>query len=222
MFPKWTHILYDPDTGSGGGATPPANPPTGGANEDRKFTQADLDRIVGERAKRAEESAVNKLLESLNVKSADELKGVLDAFKKQEDEKKSELQKAQDTAAKTKAELEKARADSEIALSKASEQLLRAAVMLEAQKASVDDAEITSVWRELRDSPKLRERIKQDEQGEFEGVADAVKEIVKAHPKWLKTTRPQPIGTTPPRSDARGNNAQTQPPTERRRVGSEF
>lgn len=62
---------------------------------DTTFTQADIDRIAGERAKRAGESAVNKLLTDLGVEKADDLKALIDAHRAREEEEKSDLEKAQ-------------------------------------------------------------------------------------------------------------------------------
>ncbi len=203
-FKRVPSFLYNPDgDGSGGSTGSQGNGDGSGGKggDDKKFSQADLDRIIGERVKRGEESAVSKLLESFGVKSADDIKAALEKIKTLEDAQKSELQKAQDEAAKFKAQAEKNKTDAELALSKANEKLLQSAVMLEAQKQNVDDAEVLSVWRELKESPKLREKIKQNDDGEFESVADAVKEIVKQHPKWLKAQSPRPVGTRT-RSDA--------------------
>ena len=88
---NWRPIfLHEPDDkggGSGGGTTPPPAPPpnANGAGEEKKFSQDELDSIVGERAKRASEGAVKKLLESLGVGSADDLKTALESLKKIED-----------------------------------------------------------------------------------------------------------------------------------------
>jgi len=207
---NWRPIfLHEPDDkggGSGGGTTPPPAPPpnANGAGEEKKFSQDELDSIVGERAKRASEGAVKKLLESLGVGSADDLKTALESLKKIEDASKSELDKAKADADKAKADAAKARTDADLALATANERLLKSAVLLEAQKQNVDDSEIASVWLALKESPALREKIKQAENGEFENVADAVKEIVKAHPKWLKAqAKPPTPGTPGPRSDTR-------------------
>lgn len=64
------------------------------------FSQADVDRIIGERAKRAGESAINQLLEGLGVESADALKSFVTKAKEKEEGEKSELQKLQEQIAK--------------------------------------------------------------------------------------------------------------------------
>jgi hypothetical protein len=180
--------------------TPPgnagdSNANAGGGGQQITFTseqQAVIDRIVGERAKRGGEAAINTLLESLGVKSVDELKtGFADALKLR-DAQKSELQKAQDavTAAQAKiADAEKKAAD---ALAKSRERSLRASVIAEAQKQNFDESEFASVWNALKLDSALMEKIKDTNADDFEGVADAVKEIAKAHPRWLKSVTPAP------------------------------
>lgn len=187
-------VLFNSDAGQGGGATSTSDDKKE-LQDEKRFTQADIDRIIGERVKRGEESAVSKLLESFGVKSTDDIKAALEKIKTLEDAQKSELQKAQDEAAQWKAESEKRKTDGELALSKANERLLQSAVMLEAQRQNVDDAEVVSVWRELKEASKLREKITQRDDGEFENVSDAVKEILKQHPKWLKATQTRGVGT---------------------------
>ena len=60
---KW--ILFEADKGTGtGDASGNNNGGNEGANSEAKFTQADIDRIVGERLKRAEESAAQKSKEA--------------------------------------------------------------------------------------------------------------------------------------------------------------
>lgn len=174
---------------SGGGVPPaPASPAGAVPSDEKKFTQADVNRFNAESNRKAEEKARNELLELLGVKSPEEAKTALETFKRLEDEKKSELEKAQAEIAKHKAQAEKAKSDAEAALKQANEKLLQSAVLLEAQRANVDDSEIKSVWRELRDTPGLLEKVKPTDTGDFDGVGEVVKEIVKAHPKWLKGT----------------------------------
>jgi alanyl-tRNA synthetase len=59
------------------------------------FTQADVDRIVGERAKRAQEAAINKMLTELGFERPDDLKALVTDAKKRKDAEMSELEKAQ-------------------------------------------------------------------------------------------------------------------------------
>lgn len=60
---RW--MLFEADKGTGtGDASGNNNGGNEGANNEAKFTQADVDRMIGERLKRAEESAVQKSKEA--------------------------------------------------------------------------------------------------------------------------------------------------------------
>lgn len=222
-------FFYSPEPGTGGDPAkvdpPTPNPtPTGGGtnNEEKKFSQEDVNRFNAESNRKAAEKAKAELLEAFGVKTPDEIKTALETLKKIEDEKKSELEKAQAEVAKHKADADKAKADAELALSNANERLMQAAVLLEAQKAGVEDSEIKSVWRELRDTPALLEKLKPNDAGEYEGAAEAVKKIVEAHPKWVTATpKPKTPGTPP----AKANGSVSAPKPEHdkpRRVGGDL
>ncbi len=181
----------DGDGGAGGGAA--GGNGDGSGEGEKKFTQADLDRLLGERAKRAEASATTELLKKFGVEKVEDVQTALDEFKKLKDAQKSELEKAQQEAKDAQAKIdaaEKAKAD---ALAAAQTKLLRAAVIAEAVKQNFDEAEISSVWLALQQDKKLFESMKPsaDDDAEFENVDKAVAEIAKAHPKWLKSTDAQ-------------------------------
>lgn len=122
MNPVWSVCFEGDGTGGGGdgggsgtdSGTDNANSggQTGGTGgDDKTFSQADIDRIVGERAKRAGEAAVAKILQDMGFQKAEDLKAAVDAQRQAEDAKKSELQKLQD-GLKAAAD-EKARAEQE-------------------------------------------------------------------------------------------------------------
>lgn len=94
-------------------APTPTQPDTSqGDNEgasEPTFTQAELDKIVGERAKRAKESTQSQILEQLGVDSLDSIKALLDEAKKRKEAEMSEVEKALATADKERAEKEAAK-----------------------------------------------------------------------------------------------------------------
>ena len=164
----------------------------GGAGGQRTVTftpeqQKVIDGLLGERAKRAEQSAVHALLKELGVEKPDDLKATLNEFNTLKTAQLSELEKAQKAAVDAQAKIdaaEKAKAD---ALAQAQTKLLRAAVIAEAVRLNFDEAEISSVWLALQQDKKLLDSIKPDTDDEFDGVDKAVEAIAAAHPKWLKT-----------------------------------
>lgn len=191
MFEKMfrTPLLRNPDDGGAGGS---ANGDNGNGSGESKVTftpeqQKFIDALVGERAKRAEASALNNVLKDLGVEKLDDAKTALGDLKKLKEAQLSDLEKAQHAAKDAQAKIdaaEKAKAD---ALAQAQTKLMRAAVLAEAVKQNFDDSELSSVWRALQDDKALLEKIKAQDGDEFDGVDKAVEQIAKAHPKWLKT-----------------------------------
>lgn len=77
----------------------------------KTYTQEQLDKMFGQRAAQAKTAAVTELLESLGVKSADELTKTLEAHRKSEEAKLSDIEKANNATAKEKAERERVEAE---------------------------------------------------------------------------------------------------------------
>lgn len=90
------------DTGNGAG-TGSGAAPSGADTAGKTFTQADVDQIVGERAKRAGETAVKSLLGKLKFEKPEELEAFLTEARQKADAELSEterLKKALETAPK--------------------------------------------------------------------------------------------------------------------------
>lgn len=110
LLNPWAGIYFDDDDPPAGDDNNNDDPPDdnnadpggndgGGSNDNEPtFTQADVDRIVGERAKRAGKAAVSDLLESLGLEKPDDLKKLVEAQRKATEKEKSDLQKAQEKA----------------------------------------------------------------------------------------------------------------------------
>lgn len=174
------NVLLEADKGDGGGEGGNGNG-DGKQPETKTFTQADVDRIVGERAKRAEESAIGSLLKDLGFEKPDDLKALVGEARKKQDAEKSELQKAQEridalTKAKDTAEQERAEA-----IERANVTLMRAAVMAEAAKADyrIKPEALADVWTFVDRSGI---KPKEGADGEFAGIGEALKALAKAKP----------------------------------------
>lgn len=75
-----------------------------GNNEgEPSFTQAELDRIVGERAKRAKDVAVKEILEKLGASDVDSLTTLVEEARKRKEAEMSEAEKAQALVEKERA-----------------------------------------------------------------------------------------------------------------------
>lgn len=110
----WFDDNGDEGEGSDDAGTETQPDKSGSASDDTTFTQADVNRIASERAKRAEESALKKLYADLGFESGDDLKSLVTAHRAAEEAEKSELEKAQ-------AEIEKARKKAEEAEQRATD-----------------------------------------------------------------------------------------------------
>lgn len=184
-------MWLSPDGGDGGaaaaatdtapdkaqGAKPDAKPETQGAAQ--TFTQADVDRIVGERAKRAEQSAIGELLKGLGFEKADDLKALVDAARKDEADKLSEAEKAQKKIGELQKSIETAQAEAKAAIEAANEKLMKSQVLVSAQTIGFIDP--ADAWLYLD-----RGKIKADEQGNFTGIEEMLKEIATAKPHLVK------------------------------------
>lgn len=199
-------IWFDAPVEGGGG-----NPNGGGGKPedkpaDKTFTQADVDRIVGERAKRAEESAIGALLKDLGFEKPDDLKALVADAKKRSDAEKSELDKANEhiaTLAKAKEAADKERAD---AIERANVTLMRAAVMAEAAKADyrIKPEALADVWTFV-DKSSIKPKDGAD--GEYTGIGDALKALAKSKPYLVQDGN----GHGTPRPGARQPAPQSKP-----------
>jgi hypothetical protein len=79
---------------------------TGQSVEEKLFTQAEIDKLVGSTRKAARETGKKELLEELGIDSLDTLKNFLKAQKEKEESEKTEAQKALDKLAEMQKQLE--------------------------------------------------------------------------------------------------------------------
>ncbi|CAM2951915.1 scaffolding protein [Paenibacillus sediminis] len=159
---------------------PPAEP------EDKTFTQAELDQIVADRLAR-ERKKTEKFADY------DDIKAKLTALEQAEEErKKAELTEAERLAA----ELEEAR-------KKAQEADERGATAITAANTRVINAEFRALAHEnkipadrVAAALKLADlsAITVDDDGNPQGVEDAVKALIAAHPYLAEQAKPKPIG----------------------------
>lgn len=108
MFDKLNpYFLYTPDDPPVGDDPPksdvppaddPPKKPDGGGEEKKEYTQAELDAMFADRAKRAGSKALTDLYAGLGLKDAKELKALVADVKKKADDEKSDLEKAQTSA----------------------------------------------------------------------------------------------------------------------------
>ena len=175
------------DEGTGGGQNNP-NPGGeqggGGQQQPQTFTQDQVNVMMGQIRKEARERVQKELVDKYGDLEA--LKSQAESWAKAEEASKSEAQKAADAAAAERAKLEKKLADAEAAQQALNdrlvEQVLRSAVMREAQAMSVDP---DVAWAMID-----RAGLSLDEAGDAAGVKTALEALKKAKPHLFGATVP--------------------------------
>jgi hypothetical protein len=167
----------------------------------KTFTQSDVDKIVGRRAKAAETAARNALLAELGVDDLGGLKATLDA-KRQADEAnmtEAEKLKAEAARAKAEAEAEKAAATAERIQSRLSRAMLSGDAPIQPGR--------------LEDALELAQRPLREADGdEDDRIAAAVDRVRERFPEWFASAQGEGgeehgtrrTGTPPPPSRVTG------------------
>lgn len=191
----------NPDTGGTGGDG--GNAGGTGQQQARSFTQAELDALFADRARRSAESAITDLLSKSGVKTTDELLALLTEGKKLKDGQLSELEKLKAELSTANSKADQAVADGQLALAKAKERLMRAAVIAEATSQGFRAEAVHDVWL-IVDRAKITEK-----DDDFTGVKEAVADVAKSKPFWMAGTPQQPRGTPKPPDKQTGDDKKT-------------
>jgi hypothetical protein len=194
LLKKRFHILFDGDSGGAGSSAgdPPSPVETNGDGADKgevkSYTQAELDRMFGERTRQARKAGIAELLKELGVEKAEDIKAALQKAKEAEEAQLSELEKANKRAADLEAKAKQADEARTIAETRAQEKLLKAAVMAEATRQGFNDA--ADAWQFVD-----RTKIEAGEDDSFKGLDKAVKAVLEAKPYLAKAEERPRIGT---------------------------
>lgn len=177
-------------TGEGDGQPGPDDSPTGGAGGDgkssgeRKFTQADMDRVAGQ----TRQQALSRWVKDQGFENPDQIVAIIDERRQADEAAQSELEKAQ-----AKTEKEKVRADANEQL--AFRILLRSAFD-RAAGGQVDDLDLAYLAANDLKLLTSEAGIKVDlESLKVEGVDQAVKTLLEQKPILKKSTNATPSGT---------------------------
>lgn len=167
------------------------------AESEKTFTQAELNQIVKDRLARAESKFAD--YEDLKAKAAK-----LDEI---EEANKSELEKARDEA-------EKAKAEAKAAADRANQVMLKSAVIAKASALNFIDAEDAFALLP-KDSLSL------SEDGQVEGLEEALKTLAEAKPHLLKSDNPRipKINPTNPSGDDARRDGQETDAERMKRLG---
>lgn len=173
-------------------------------NQEKKFTQLEVNAIIAERLKREEEKATKE-------KEAERLR-----IEKETAEKNGEWQKLAET---NKAEAEKAKQEAAAATAEAQAVRIETAVLLDAGKAQFG----AKSDQRFADPELAHKLIKADglpvtvEDGKVKGSLEALKELAKKYPYMLETAQQQQRVTTPSFGKQPTQNTPVQRPAQRTR-----
>lgn len=185
--------------------TPPVTDPGNQSGNEKLFTQADIDRIVGERASRAKSSAVNDLLSSIGLDSIDALKTLVSSAKEREEADLTEAQKIQrqlEQERQAKAQLE-----AQIAEIKAQQtaNARRNAIVNAVQKAGATNADDLFILVNAKKGQKIESLFKDGEASDDELTA-FIKEVQSDFPTYFGIAgagSPSNAGGVPPTTKAK-------------------
>jgi small-conductance mechanosensitive channel len=170
----------------------------------KTFTQADVDRIIAERLKRAEEAATKKALEKLGVENLDSAAEVLKKAKEREEADMSELDKLrkqiEDLSHKNKTHVEQILSMQRQRLYDARDTAIKSA--LTTARATNPDR----VFTLLNAERKAELEAVMSESGELDpkAIDKLVKEAVKEYAEFFRSQSPgspSNAGGTPPSAD---------------------
>lgn len=164
---------------------PPPAPPEPKPDEPRPMTQADIDRIVQDRLAR----------ERAKFADYDDLKEKASKFDELDAASKTELDKAREAA-------QRAQAERDAALSKASEISKRAALVAAASSAGAANANVVA------DLLARSDKVTVGDDGTVSGAEDAVNELLEKE-TYLRTGTPAPPPPPPPGSADSGARTPT-------------
>lgn len=205
LFPLLAIWAVEP--GAGGEADPPKTDPTGAGDDKKSFTQAELDALLGQVRREGKQTGTTDLLKELGLENADALKTLVKSAKDAETARLSDLEKAQKERDDLKAEADKAKADGDRAIALANERVMRSEVIAEASNPEhkFKPEAIKDVWAFV-DRSKLTVN---EETGEVEGVADAVKKVAKDKPYMVgQQGQAATVGTPPRQRTVTGQTSQ--------------
>lgn len=139
----------------------------------------------------AELADAKKRLREVNRESAERRKR-LEALEQAETERKaSEMSEAQ----KLQAKVEAAEKDKQAALAKANSRILRAEIIARAANTFVDPEDVFLA---------LRDKLAVNDEGEIDGLDEALKELAKHKPHWTRKQAAQLSATNPAQAQASG------------------
>ena len=162
----------------------------GNGGSQHVFTQEQVDAIVGERAKRAAEAAVHKLLEQLGVAGVDDLKAQLEEARQRREAEMSEAQKAAAEAERARKERDALKAELEAERQQRIVDKRNSRLVAAAQKAGMEAPDDIVVWAQTYAANALSEVVDESGAVSEQAVDKLVAACKAARPNWFRSSAP--------------------------------
>lgn len=160
------------------------------SGSDGEFEQKDLDRVAGKSRKEGHTAGHNSALEAFGFENEEDGVKFLAKARKEEDAKKTELEKLQDKVDGLVSDKEDAETALKAEKSSSLTARLRSAVLLEISSNSelkVHPKALDDVWSVIVDNYLGDDGIFIDENGKIQGIATSVEKLLKAKPYFTST-----------------------------------
>lgn len=165
-------------------ATPPAN------QGEQRFSQDDVNRIVGERAKDAAKAAVSKLLTDLGYDNLDTLKTKLTAAKQREDAEMSEVERVQKDAEAARKERDELKRQYEQEKAQRIVDRRDSAIVTAAQSARAEAPGDVVFWAEKHAAAELAKTVKEDGTVDDAAVKALIEKCRQERKGWFTGSAP--------------------------------
>ena len=168
----------------------------GNGGSQHVFTQEQVDAIVGERAKRAAEAAVHKLLEQLGVAGVDDLKAqleearLIEALGQRREAEMSEAQKAAAEAERARKERDALKAELEAERQQRIVDKRNSRLVAAAQKAGMEAPDDIVVWAQTYAANALSAVVDESGAVSEQAVDKLVAACKAARPNWFRSSVP--------------------------------
>lgn len=141
--------------------------------EPRVFSQDDVNKIVGNRAKEAEQRAINTLLKKAGAQSVDEILGKYKEHKEYEEKTKSETERLQE-------QLQQLTQEREQKVAQANKRVIDSELRVALLAAGINPQRVTQAMRQVETGA-----LEVDENGKVQGLDEAVQSVKESVSEWF-------------------------------------
>lgn len=200
-----TTSTTDTTPANSGAATGSQTPATQQTDTDKlTLTQAELDKLIGQRAQRAKEAAVKELLEKLGVEDPDKLEALVGAEKKRQEAEMSEVEKANKALEKQQTEAQQLRMQLEALQAQRNQDRLRFAITNAAHTAQAHKAEAVITLLESTQGDALKAALNDSGEVDSKQIETLIGKLKESDPYLFELT---PQRRTPGSQSSGGGSA---------------